>query len=115
MHHENMWYTDKHATMSRRIRRPAGYADLAATDDFDDYLELPADFDNDDVAAVCAYPVPELRKAVVAMRRRMGLVGGKPSRAQLVPLLLGHKFWDPDWGRMRAAIEGNMSLVTSNS
>lgn len=96
--------------MSRRIRRPVGYVDLAR-DEFDDDLELPAGFDNDDVAAVCAYPVPELRKAVVAMRRRMGLVGGKPTRAQLVPLLLGHKFWDADWGRMKAAIEGNMSLT----
>jgi Arc/MetJ-type ribon-helix-helix transcriptional regulator len=97
--------------MSRRIRRPVGYADLAGTDEFDEDIQLPDEFDSDDVAAVCAYPVPELRKAVVAMRRRMGLVGGKPTRAQLVPLLLGHKFWDPDWGRMKAAIQGNMSLT----
>eukprot|EP01043_Picozoa_sp_COSAG02_P061399 COSAG02_NODE_8246_length_2643_cov_7.363601_3_plen_272_part_00 len=55
--------------------------------------------------------MPELRKAVTTMRRRMGLVGGKPSRAQLVPLLLGHKYWDSDWGRMKAAIEGEMSLT----
>jgi Arc/MetJ-type ribon-helix-helix transcriptional regulator len=41
----------------------------------------------------------------------MGLVGGKPTRAQLVPLLLGHKFWDPDWSRLKAAIEGDMSLT----
>jgi hypothetical protein len=96
--------------MARRIRRPVGYVDLA-DDDYDSDLELPDDFDNDDVAAVCAYPVPELRKAVVAMRRKMGLVGGKPTRAQLVPMLLAHKAWDPDWRRLKAAMEGDMSLT----
>ena len=96
--------------MSRRIRRPVGYADLGATDDFDEDLDIEG-FDDDDVATVCAYPVPELRKAVTTMRRRTGLVGGKPTRAQLVPLLLGHKYWDSDWGRMKAAIEGDMSLT----
>ena len=59
--------------MSRRIRRPVGYADLGATDDYDEDLDIEG-FDDDDVAAVCAYPVPELRKAVTTMRRRMGPV-----------------------------------------
>ena len=90
--------------MSRRIRERVGYIDRGATDEYDSDIDLPEGFDDGDVAAVCAFPVPQLRKAVVDMRRRMGLVGGKPTRAQLVPLLLGHKFWDPDWSRLKVAV-----------